>query len=147
MGRGGGVNNLRSGRYLVTEPKVVVMGWGGHRPGLSGQGRLLGLGRWAKRGVGVLPTSNAVAATAAPAAGVIAVRGTPGGGESGGTTVIDGGQSGVPERLPLSGTLVQGGEAWGCLGGEVSTSSSTPERGESGRLCLHASRFPVHHVN
>ena len=50
MGRGGGVNNLRSGRYLVTEPKVVVMGWGGHRPGLSGQGRLLGLGRWAKRG-------------------------------------------------------------------------------------------------
>ena len=83
-------------------------------------------GRWAKRGVGVLPTSNAVAATAAPAAGVTAVRGTPGGGESGGATVIDGGQSGVPERLPLSGTLVQGGEAWGCLGGEVSTSSSTP---------------------
>ena len=55
-GKGRGVNNLRSGRYLVTEPKVVVMGWGGHRPVLSGQGRLLGLGRWAKRGVGVLPT-------------------------------------------------------------------------------------------
>ena len=30
--------------------------------------------------------------------------------------MIDGGQSGVSERLPLSGTLVQGGEAWGCLG-------------------------------